>query len=43
MTVLKQSEKVLIFDGYSTKQDGYTWVKILVGDKVGYVASKYLK
>lgn len=43
MTVLKQGEKVLVFDGYSTKQDGYTWVKILVGDKVGYVASKYLK
>lgn len=43
MTVLKQGEKVVVFDGYSTKQDGYTWVKILVGDKVGYVASKYLK
>lgn len=43
MTVLKQGEKVFVFDGYSTKQDGYTWVKILVGDKVGYVASKYLK
>ena len=43
MTVLKQGEKVLVFDGYSTNQDGYTWVKILVGDKVGYVASKYLK
>lgn len=43
MTVLKQGEKVFVFDGYSTKQDGYTWVKILVGDKVGYVASKYLR
>lgn len=43
ITMLPKGTKVYVFDNYMAKANGFTWVKILIGNDIGYVASKYLK
>lgn len=43
ITVLSSGASVLIFDGDTASADGYVWQKVLIDNKVGYVAKKYLE
>ena len=43
MAVLSTGTKVYVWDEAPVKADGYTWYKIIISNKIGYVAGEYLK
>ena len=40
---LSKNTKIYVFNDYSIKADNYTWVKVLINNDIGYVASEFLK
>ena len=43
MTILNKDTKVYVWNEEPTKADGYNWYKIIIGNRIGYVAGEYLK